>query len=111
MNLSSLYIEKPNINKIKLKASNGKSQFISYVHGFFTVLGNVQTKKIFSEILWCLQLKFDTVEPPYNGQLGTNFQCPLFGGVHLNFFKLKFHVQLTFNLIKNFKLEGPNCKK
>ena len=22
-----------------------------------------------------------TVEPPYNGQLGTNAQCPLFGGV------------------------------
>ena len=26
-------------------------------------------------------LHFTTVEPPYNGQLGMNVQCPLFGGV------------------------------
>ena len=28
-----------------------------------------------------IQLHVYTVEPPYNGQLGANVQCPLFGGV------------------------------
>ena len=33
------------------------------------------------QLLLPLEQYINTVEPPYNGQLGTNAQCPLFGGV------------------------------
>ena len=53
----------------------------------------------------CCHKIWNTAKPPYNGQLGTNLQCPLFGGVRcleVSYCFPYFEAQCMFCSVKHF---------